>query len=367
MSESDSLRHIAQSRRGFTVLAAIPVALPLWRLRLRVELLARREISPLEEFALRAALDIDPQLGTIQQLLGLDDDTFQDTVAALVSHEWARVDPQARLVLTHSGKRAAETARRERSEERVITVEYDGLLRAPTLADLPLVPAQRRSLGLRELPANPASAPDLVELSSKAEVLQRIIRSLGDGRDQEVDLLAVKGVLRRDRIHREATLVIFRSATDGVQAAPVIGGLVSDEHEQALAAPALVRQLRFASELRRGRRLDQLLPGYLRDLYDADAEARAHALQEAKRPSSEGNEEDAGQRRAAATAALRALPVRHLVPYDHPPLLSASRRKFGRSQAASIVDSFWCSSRRVRRSASFSRVKFQTKGFAIWL
>ena len=47
--------------------------------------------------------------------------------------------------------------------------------------------------------------------------------------------------------------------------------------------------------------------------------------------------------------------------------LSAPRRKFGRSQAASIVDSFWCSSRRVRRSASFSRVKFQTKGFAIWL
>src|SRR4051794_34309403 len=82
--DSELLRQLSYSRPGFIVLAALPVALPHWRLRLRVELLTRREISPLEEFVLRAADEIDPQMGGIQSLLGLDDETFQDTVAALI-------------------------------------------------------------------------------------------------------------------------------------------------------------------------------------------------------------------------------------------------------------------------------------------
>lgn len=322
MIDSDLLRQLSYSRPGFTVLAALPVALPHWRLRLRVELLTRREISPLEEFVLRAADEIDPQLGAIQSLLGLDDDTFQDTIAALVSHEWARVDAQARLVLTDRGQLTATTARRERSEERPITVEYDGLLRAPTLLDLPVAPNQRRSMGLMELPANPPSSPDLLELTDRAEVLQNIIRTLGDGRDQETDLLAVKGILRRDRVYREATLVVFRSETEGIQLAPVIDGAVSKEHESRLAGPILLRQLRVSSELRRGRRFDQMLPRYLRDLYDAKAQEQAHALQAEDAPAQ--GDQPSGVERAAA--ALRALTIRVLAPHEHPSLLATAVR-----------------------------------------
>lgn len=321
MIDSELLRQLSHSRPGFTMLGALPVAMPHWRLRLRVELLTRREISPLEEFVLRAAEEIDPQLGAIQTLLGLDDETFQDTIAALVSHEWARVDAQARLVLTEQGRLAASSARSERSEERPLTVEYDGLLRTPTLLDLPVAPAQRRSMGLAELPTYPAKPPDLLELSEKADALQSIIRTLGDGRDQEVDLLAVKGILRRDRVYREATLVIFRSENEGIQLAPVIDGVVSQEHESRLANPALLRQLRVASELRRGRRFDQILPRYLRDLYDANAQERAYAFQ-AETSTQEGQPSGAEQ----AAAALRALTVRTLAPYEHPPLLAAAIR-----------------------------------------
>ena len=55
-------------------------------------------------------------------------------------------------------------------------------------------------------------------------------------------------------------------------------------------------------------------------------------------------------------------------PSDGSSSLSAPRRKFGRSQAASAtVDSCSCSSMRLRRSARSSRVKFQSNGSAISL
>src|SRR3954466_7101407 len=107
-------------------MACTPVALPCWRLQLRVELLARREISPLEEFVLRAALEADPKVGAIQALLGLDDQTFEDTLAAVHGHEWAKVTASAQLAVTEAGRHVAETRRRERSEDRPVWVDFDG-------------------------------------------------------------------------------------------------------------------------------------------------------------------------------------------------------------------------------------------------
>ena len=46
---------------------------------------------------------------------------------------------------------------------------------------------------------------------------------------REVDLLAVKGVLRRERVYREAVLCVVRSADGDLQAVPVIDGRPSAE------------------------------------------------------------------------------------------------------------------------------------------
>ena len=109
---------------------------------------------------LRAALEADPKVGSIQALLGLDDHTFEDTMAAVCGHEWAKVTATAELQLTETGRRTAETRVRERSEDRPVTVDFDGLLRRPLFLDLPLEPPQIRSLGLLPLPAWPPMPPD---------------------------------------------------------------------------------------------------------------------------------------------------------------------------------------------------------------
>ena len=326
MSDLQAVQQITDERADFTLLAYVPVALPLWRLRLRLDVLARRPISPLEEFVMRAAQEANPALRQIQALLGLDDHTLEATVLALTGQEWAKVIPGDELRLTARGKEIAQTARAERAETRVVEVDYDGLLRRPLLLDVPVDSRQQRSLGLRELPAHPAIAPDLVELHDRLPELQKIVRGGGDGRDQEVDLLAIKGILRTDRVYRQAMLVVLRGADKSIQAAPVIDGVVSDEHERALAEPGVARQLRLASELRRGPRHTHLLPAALRELHDPTADRQARRARDQARQARQGNEPDAQQLWDAAEAQTARLPVRQTLPHEHLPLVRAAFR-----------------------------------------
>src|SRR3954470_17071720 len=138
MTDLDAAALVAEDRPDFTMLSCVPVALPYWRLRVRIEVLAQRRISPLEEFVMRASREADPALGEIRAVLGLDERTFTGTVDSLVGHEWAVHQPGDRLRLTALGTEVADTAIRERSETRIISFDYDGLLRAPILLDLPI-------------------------------------------------------------------------------------------------------------------------------------------------------------------------------------------------------------------------------------
>jgi hypothetical protein len=311
----EALLALAHSRPGFELIACPRVALPFWRLRVRAEVLARRPISPLEQFVLRAAAETDNGTQAIQGLLGLDDQIFEDVLSSVVEREWVRLEG-LRIVLSDAGRETLASPQFERSEERVVTFDYDGLLRAPLLLRVPLEPEQRRAAGLFELPANPARAPDLLELADRAPQVQELIRAAREGRDQEADLLAIKGILRRERIFREAKLMLFRDEQGEIQAAPMVDGKLSHDHESALADPAVRRQLRLRSELRRGRRFEQLLPRILRDLRDTEAERVTLALRLRAYESERRGEDSAEADKRNAGAALGSLPIRRVGPEE---------------------------------------------------
>jgi hypothetical protein len=326
----DALLALAHSRPGFELIACPRVALPYWRLRVRAEVLARRRISPLEQFLLRAAAETDNSTRAVQCLLGLDDQIFEDVLSSVVEREWVRLE-KLRIVLSETGRETLASPQFERSEERVVSFDYDGLLRAPVLLRVPLEPEQRRAAGLFELPANPARAPDLLELAERAPQVQELIRAARDGRDQEADLLAIKGILRRERVFREATLMLFRDEQGEIQAAPIVDGKLSHEHEAALADPAVRRQLRLRSELRRGRRFEQLLPQTLRGLQDIEAERAAVALRLRVYESERRGEDSAEADKREAGAALGSLPIRRVGPEEQRRLVrvmvNGARRK----------------------------------------
>lgn len=324
MTDIAAVNRIMDDRPDFTLLSLVPVALPYWRLRLRLELLAMRPISPLEAFAMRACRDASPHLRDIRRLLGLDERTFAGVVTSVMANGWAVGKPGDVLLLTQQGDEVLEAGSREQAETRVVSVEYDGLLRTPTLLNLPIEPQQRKSLGLRELPALPGTAPDLIELQRSFDDLQNLVRRSGDGRDQGVELIAVKGILRRERLYREATLAIMRSEAGHMQSAPVVDGLVSDEHEQRLATPELSRKMRIASELRRGRQRAKILPEPLRNRFDVSSDADAYALRRAARKSREAGDANASELSEKAQFATRALAVRTVPPHEHVQLLNTA-------------------------------------------
>ena len=181
-------------------------------------------------------------------------------------------------------------------------------------------------MGLREIPARPAVPPDLLELHESLPELQTIIRRGGDGRDQETDLLAIKGVLRTDRMFRQATLVVLRGQDNSVQAAPIVDGVLSDEHEQAIAEPEVSRQMRLASELRRGRRHERLLPAALRALHDPGMDRHARALREDVRRKRQAGAEVEPEKARAAELATDALRVRMTLPHEHSRLVGTAIR-----------------------------------------
>jgi hypothetical protein len=329
MSAADVAARFAQ-RPDFELIAYADVGLPYWRVLTRCELLARKQISPIDEFVLRAVKIGLDRREEISVMLGLDDVILDGTVGAMLAEDWVELVGAEQVTLTDKGATAEHAAVQERSEERMITFEFDGLLRRPSLLDLPLEPNQLAALGAREIPPFPVARPDEFELREHRGELERLIRSFGKRHDREVDLLAIKEVVRRERVFREATALLFRALQGNeLRVGFVLEDELSDEHEHAFAQARLLDRIGLARGVRSRTRHPALLGEAARALYDADAEhsireqirQRRQALEVDREPNSELSDalREARER-------LGKLFVRTLECYEHPPLLDLALR-----------------------------------------
>jgi hypothetical protein len=333
MSTADIAARFTQ-RPDFELIAYVDVGLPYWRLRTRCELLSRKPISPIDEFVLHAVKIGVNRREDLLILLGLDEVVLDGAVGGMLAEDWLTQIGDEQVALTEKGAAAEQAAIQERSEERIITFEFDGLLRHPLLLELPLEPNQLAALGTREIPPNPTARPDELELREHRAELERLIRSFGARRDREVDLLAIKEVVRRERVFREATALLFRALQGNeLRVAFVFNDKLSGAHEQRFAQARMLDRVGLARGVRSRTRHPTLLPEAARPLYDADAEHIARD-QIAQRLEALDTGQDTGQEPDPqltdalheARKQLRALPVRVLECYEHPPLLDLALR-----------------------------------------
>ncbi len=252
----------AESRNGWDLVGYRLVGLPYWRVRMRLRVLARKEIGPIDEHLLRAVgLGID-QPDDLGGLLGLDQSVLDAHLVDLLSQEAIKRKTSG-LGLTQTGRDLATETARVVSEIRTVDLDWDGLLRRPTAPlESWVQPAELKRAGLREVPATPPNAPELPELRAKLAPIQQIIRQLTQDRDG-FDLLDVGGIERRHRIYRTAIALAFRSQTGpDTQIAFAVDGRLSTEHEEAFARAGLAKRFSVGE---RGlpsfkRQLDDLLP-----------------------------------------------------------------------------------------------------------
>ncbi|HUA74601.1 MAG TPA: hypothetical protein VL988_07570 [Solirubrobacteraceae bacterium] len=242
--EPDVARRFADARAGWTLAAATNVALPYWRIRTRVRVLARKRIGAIDEYVLRTIRAGISNRADIGAFLGLGDQLMEATTVGLLEGElvaWRGND----LALTHSGTELLRECVLIKSEVRTVEIEWDGLLRRP-VAPLSgsLEPRDIRALGIREIPPSPSTAPTAEEMRDQLGTIEELLRQLADRRAEMFDLLDIGGIERRFRMFRPATALVYeREGATDVQVSLVVDGRISDEHEQAFARAGLARRL----------------------------------------------------------------------------------------------------------------------------
>lgn len=330
MSASEVAARVARDRSGMTLIDFAEVGLPYWYVLARCDVLAKKPISAIDESLMRAiSLGVDEPVD-LQLLLGLDESVFEAAVIGQLSEGWVDGTPEEPLTLTEAGREVLASAVEIVSEERVVPFHYDGLLRRPVAIHDAIEPRRVGGQGIREMPPTPSRPPDIAELRSCRGDLVRILRGLRGGRDQETELLAIRGFDRRDRVYRPALAMLFASERGGssLQLAIAIDGELSIEHEAAFANAGQLERLGLERALQSRRRGSLAPPGpeALRNNLDTEAEKAARervARAEAAVDAADRNG-PAGQELREARKQLGGLSPRIVLPHEHERLLEAA-------------------------------------------
>jgi hypothetical protein len=208
------------------------------------------------------------------------------------------------------------------SREIVVPLGYDGLLRRPLGAEAVIDRRTAHSRGTRAVPGYPEDPPDLAELQATRPLTTRQLRaSRPEHRDSE--LLAVKGIDRRDARALLATALIFAPTGRGsCEVTLIVNGEVSADRGIALTNAGHVDRLRLSRDLRATKvlPLSPYGPPNLRSGLDLVSEARLrNALIHALRDADEARLDEPTAVKAVREArqALAAHTPRTVAPSEH--------------------------------------------------
>ncbi|MDJ1168069.1 phospholipase D-like domain-containing protein [Roseofilum sp. BLCC_M154] len=238
------------NRPGFDLVSCQEVGLPVYKITVDVLTQIRKSIPPIEEFVLRS---IDAGLSSEEEIagfLGLELSTTSEAMVNLrLSEDIDLIAPDPSQIptwkLTKKGERTLKEAKIIVPEERTFDINFDGLLRIPRwygrFEKALLKPKDLRDKGILEIEPSPKNPPELSDLSIKD--IDKVIREvLGNGKglksknDNELDILALKEIERRQRFFQPSTALVYKAKdSDEIQVAFIVDGLLSSDHEAAFA------------------------------------------------------------------------------------------------------------------------------------
>jgi hypothetical protein len=269
------VERFGDSRPGLKLVDYAEVGLPCWRVLARCVVLARKPISVFDETILEAVqlgVDDADELGF---MLGLDEKVLEPAVASLISRQWLD-SADGRLEVARAGDIALADAAEVVSRDVVVPLDYDGLLRRPLGAEAVIDRRTAQARGLRAVPGYPEDQPDLAELQAARPLITRQLRA-GRPEHQDSELLAVKGIDRRDARALPATALIFAPTGRGpCEVMLIVNGEASADRSVALTNAGHVDRLGLSRDLRatKLRPLSPYGPPNLRSGLELTAEGR---------------------------------------------------------------------------------------------
>lgn len=293
-----------QFREGFTLADYAEVGLPIFRLTLEAVTTSYRTLPAIQEFVMRCLSLGETREEDIARMLGLKLDIVIAAINILVSDGFVvRLAAPAELKsfqLTEAGEVRLQQERLEIPQEEMLVIDYDGIRRTPIrLAGTNVLRASElRTAGAIEVRPYPADPPGIPEL--QIPEITRVIRRQG-GEDFRRTVLALKRVVRRNNVFREAVALVFvADRGDEVQVAFAVDGKLSEAHERSFAENGGPRKMGFVRAIGENdarRRLERMVGKEMIRAFPArtefallrQAEAEAEAEVRSIRPAAEGS------------------------------------------------------------------------------
>jgi len=219
MSLESVLEIAARARSGYDLVSFKEAGLPVFVLRLRILVLERKPISPIEEAVLKAVRAGLTAPASIYEFLGLPKAVLTPVLVALnttelINYSRGAGDSDAKVTLSTKGRNALAEASTIKPQERLIEVCFDALAKR-----LLLLPPEQlfrgrdmRDHGLFEVPIGTSKRPEVedIPLQDFDKVLERHA-SLSP--DWNGSLLAIRRIERRELRYLGCAMLFYKSTT----------------------------------------------------------------------------------------------------------------------------------------------------------
>jgi len=239
MNVEPILEAAAFARPGYSLATFKQAALPVYLLTVRVLVLEKKPLSPIEEGCLRAVeagLSAPAEIGSF---LGLGGKVLTGVLASLnarecINYSKAIGDREAKVTLTAKGQSSLVEAVSVVPQERVVQLIFDPYLKRVLFVPTSALskPREAKDNGWYELPLCGAKRPEVEDVP--LQDLDKVIAKSRTREEESRELLALRRVERRE-MHFLPCLLLFYKANHGdeVQVAFYKDEAFSVEHENA--------------------------------------------------------------------------------------------------------------------------------------
>lgn len=216
MSLEQILEQTAHARPGYDLVSFKEAGLPVYVLKLRILVLERKALSPIEEAVLKAVRAGLDEPGAIFEFLGLPPTVLTPVLAGLntaelINYSRGAADAHARVLLAAKGRLALAEAATVTPQERVVSVCLDALTKKLLLIAPEQLDRSRdmRALGYFEIPTGTSKRPEVedIPLQDFDKVLQRQSMST----EPTGTLLAVRRIERRELHYMRCVMLFYKS------------------------------------------------------------------------------------------------------------------------------------------------------------
>jgi DNA-binding MarR family transcriptional regulator len=216
MSLEQILEQTAHARPGYDLVSFKEAGLPVYVLKLRILVLERKALSPIEEAVLKAARAGLDSPGSIFEFLGLSRTVLTPVLASLntaelINYSRGAADADAKVTLAAKGRLALAEAATVKPQERVVSVCFDALTKKLLLIAPEQLDRSRdmRALGYFEVPTGSSKRPEVEDIP--LQDFDKVLARLSVTNEPTGTLLAVRRIERRELHFLRCVMLFYKN------------------------------------------------------------------------------------------------------------------------------------------------------------